>query len=141
MKKLLSTIVKISVISCGLFLSSVGFADEDHRCDNLTGTWTGEATLKWYKFDCNYLSVARVSGGNPAVGEVSIAKSSGPFLCPTVTNQIVKVNCDNGLVTLKDDKIDVAGVLSEDSQFVQLTGTLFSRVKNHPFTLTVSKSD
>ncbi len=143
MKNLFSSIVKLNVISYGLLLSSVSFAYDlqNHNCDHLAGTWTGIGTLKWYKFDCNYLSVAQVGQGNPAVGEVSVAKSSGPFFCPNMSNAIVKVSCQDGVVTLKDDKINVAGVLSYDGNFAQLNGTLLSRVRNHPFTLTVSKTN
>lgn len=124
----------------GLFLfNNLGFAMQQ-QCPDLSGTWNGKGTIKWYFLTCEYDSVARVGSGNPALVQVSVTKSKGSFICPKKADQNTSLYCLNNRLEMKDVNIDVVGTLSDDGLSSKLEGNIKVLFMYHPFTLTVNKT-
>lgn len=130
---------KSIITACLMLCSAVSSASSnDNICDNLAGTWEGSANIKVFVFSCGYDAVLQVPEGNPALVNINARKSSGSFLCPGSIQRDIMGKCDQGKVTLKDDRIDVSGELSSDGLSANISGTI-SVMGRHPLNITVKK--
>lgn len=134
--KLLLSLSTSLIVSSSVFANLNGSADV---CDNLAGNWSGKGDVRLFVFSCKYDAKVKVGEGNPAVVDVTVNKTGGSFFCPKTVQHTVTGTCNSSDLTMKDEKIDVAGKLSEDGRSANLSGTIRVLMKAHSFNLTMQK--
>jgi hypothetical protein len=128
----------IIVISFFLF-SVIGYAENNEDpCANVSGTWYGSANVKLFVFSCKYDATVKVAEGNPAVVMIDAVKSGGNFFCPKNITHNANAVCNAGKISIKDNKLDVAGELSSDRKSVGLSGSI-NVMGKHPISLILNK--
>lgn len=118
--KYYSLFLLASLVSASAFAST----SVEDRCSGLAGTWTGTGSVNFIVMSCNYNATVKIGEGNPADASLSVTKSSGSFLCPKKVDYDVTAACDNGIVTIKDEKIDASGEVSDDKKSMSFTGVI-----------------
>lgn len=129
-------------LSTSLLISTSAFANinnDSDTCNNLAGNWSGKGDVKLFVLSCKYDAKVKVGEGNPAVVDITVNKSGGSFLCPKSVQHTVMGSCNNGDLTMKDDKVDVKGKLSEEGRSASLSGTIKVFFRTHTFNLTMQK--
>lgn len=102
------------------------------KCTNLEGNWRGKGDVKLFILSCGYEADVKIGEGNPADVSFTARKVSGSFLCPNNINYDLVGACDNGLVTIKNDVVDLSGKVSDDKKQMDIEGTVEVFYKKHP---------
>ncbi len=113
--------------------------DSTGNCDMASGTWSGSGKVKLLMISCGYDAKAQVSSGNPASANITVTRTSGFFLCPKKGEYQAIASCKDGHVVIKDDVIDVQGILSPNNTKLDLEGTIYAMYKHHAVKLSLTK--